>query len=215
MNKNDKLLFGTHARHHFTAESRVLEIGPDRNPSSFRSIIPHDVAAWDTLDFSTRVDVPLTYRAEAEYSYPVPDASYDVVLSANVIEHVPKIWVWMRELARICKPGGVVITINPVTWHYHESPIDCWRIYPAGMKALSDDAGLEIVLSEWGSMDLQWLERISPRKFREKYFWQRLSGLFVMWNAVTRLPPEGSYDAITIARKPVGSAPPRRAEAPQ
>lgn len=202
MNKNDKLLFAHHARDLFTPEARVLEIGPDAHPSSFREVVGHETAAWDTLDFHTRTDVPLTHRATEEYSYPVEDAAYDVVLSANVVEHVPRIWVWMRELARICRPGGHVVTINPISWHYHESPIDCWRIYPAGMRALCEDAGLEVVVSEWGSMDLKWLERISPRKFREKYFWQRLSGVFVMWNAVTRLPPEGSYDAITVARRP-------------
>ncbi|HEV2148858.1 MAG TPA: methyltransferase domain-containing protein [Longimicrobiaceae bacterium] len=202
MNKNDKLLFARYAREHFTRDVRVLEIGPDAHPSSFQGVVGHDVAAWDTLDFHTRTDVPLTYRATVEYSYPVPDASYDVVLSANVIEHVPRIWVWMKELARICRPGGHVVTINPISWHYHESPIDCWRIYPAGMRALCEDSGLEVVTSEWGSMDLQWLERISPAKLRRKYFWQRLSGVFVMWNAATRLPPEGSYDAITVARKP-------------
>jgi len=157
---------------------------------------------WDTLDFSTRTDVSLTYRTTEEYDYPVPTGAYDVVLSANVIEHVPKIWRWMKELTRICAPGGHVITINPISWHYHESPIDCWRIYPAGMRALCEEAGLDVVVAEWGSMDLRWLEQRSPRKLREKQFWQRLSGLFVMWNAVTRLPPEGAYDAITVARKP-------------
>lgn len=202
LNKNDLLLFDRYARGYFTSGSRVLEIGPDRHPSSLLTQVGAPVAAWDTLDFQGRRDVPLTYRATDSYSYPVESESYDVVLSANVIEHVPKVWVWMRELARICRPGGHVITINPISWHYHESPIDCWRIYPAGMGALCDDARLEVVLSEWGSMDLRWLERISPRKLREKHFWQRLSGAFVMWNALTRLPPEGSYDAITVARKP-------------
>lgn len=202
MNKNDKLLFARFASGYFTRDTRVLEIGPDRHPSSLLSEVGSAVAAWDTLDFEGREDVPLTYRATEGYTYPVDDASYDVVLSANVIEHVPRVWIWMRELARICRPGGHVITINPISWHYHESPIDCWRIYPAGMRALCDEAGLDVVVSEWGSMDLRWLERISPQKFREKQFWQRLSGVFVMWNALTRLPPEGSYDAITVARKP-------------
>ena len=207
MNKNDQLLFRRHALRFFKQDSRVLEIGPDTEPSSLRRNVPCPVAAWDTLDFASRTDVTLTHRATDPYRYPVADASYDVVLSANVIEHVPRIWAWMPELARLIRPGGVVITINPISWHYHESPIDCWRMYPAGMRALSEDAGLEVLVAEWGSTDLEWLERRSPELFRRKQFWQRLSGLFIMWNAATRLPPEGSYDAITIARKPVAVIP--------
>ena len=202
MNKNDQLLFARYALPFFDASSRVLEIGPDTHPSTLRKVVPHEVAGWDTLDFATRTDVPLTHRVTEPYSYPVPDDAYDIVLSANVVEHVPRMWTWMKELARMTRPGGLVVTINPISWHYHESPIDCWRMYPEGMRALSEEAGLEVVCAEWGSMDLRWLERISPPLFRRKQFWQRLSGLFIMWNAVTRLPPEGSYDAITVARKP-------------
>lgn len=202
MNKNDKLLFDRFASEYFIPSARVLEIGPDTHPSSLRKVITSPVAAWDTLDFHTRTDVPLSYRAEEDYSYPIADASYDIVLSANVIEHVPRIWVWMKELARICRPGGVIVTINPISWHYHEAPIDCWRIYPAGMRAVSEEAGLDVLVSEWGSMDIHWLQRITPGPLRRRYLWQRLSGLLVMWNALTRLPPEGSFDAITVARKP-------------
>lgn len=202
MNKNDKLLFQEYAARFFTPEARVLEIGPDAQPSAFRRLLPQGPEVWDTLDFHTRTDVPLTYRTTSEYSYPVESGAYDIVLSANVAEHVPRVWTWMQELARIVAPGGHVVTINPVSWHFHESPVDCWRIYPEGMRALSQEAGLEVIVSEWASMDLRWLERISPAVLRRKQFWQRLSGVFVMWNALTRLPPEGAYDTITVARRP-------------
>jgi SAM-dependent methyltransferase len=203
MHRNVRRLFREYALPYLAPDARVLEIGPDLHPSTLQGLVDHPVAAWDTLDFASRTDVPLTYRTTAEYTYPVADAAYDVIVSASVIEHVRKIWTWMGELARICRPGGHVITIGPVSWNYHESPIDCWRIYPEGMRALSDEAGLEVVLSEWGSTELRKLESMSPRKLRDKHFWQRLSGAFGLWHAVTRLPPEGAYDTITVARKPV------------
>lgn len=89
----------------------------------------------------------LTYVATDEYAFPIPDESYDLVLSGQVFEHVRKIWVWMKELSRVCKAGGTVITINPVSWPYQEAPIDCWRAYPEGMCALYDDASLDVSLS--------------------------------------------------------------------
>ncbi|HEX6925496.1 MAG TPA: methyltransferase domain-containing protein [Longimicrobiaceae bacterium] len=201
MHKNSRLLFEKYARDFFLPEHRVLEIGPDREPSTYRTIVGPTLA-WDTLDFASRADVPLTYRTTDEYSFPVPDGAYDVVFAAQVIEHVRKIWRWMPELARVCAPGGLVIVINPVSWHYHESPVDCWRIYPEGMRALCDDAGLQVVLSEWECVELEKLARLSPRKLRKHRIMQRLSGVFGILNAGLKFPVEAAFDTITIARRP-------------
>jgi SAM-dependent methyltransferase len=203
MHRNSQLLFERYALHVFSPESSVLEIGPDQRPSTYQRLAEGCYARWDTLDISSRTDIPLTYTAVGEYEFPVADGSYDIVLSGQVIEHVRKIWVWMREVARICRPGGHVVTINPVSWHYHEAPIDCWRIYPEGMKALSEDAGLEVVTSYWGSEELRGLELRSPSILRKQHVWQRLSGVLGMANAILRFPPAGAYDTVTVARKPL------------
>jgi len=70
------------------------------------------------------------------YAIPVDSESFEIVVSANVIEHVEELWRWVPALARVCRRGGKVITINPISWGFHEAPVDCWRIYPDGMKAL-------------------------------------------------------------------------------
>jgi SAM-dependent methyltransferase len=142
---NSKLLFQKYALPYFADGMRVLEIGPDAVPSSYQAIVGKTGITWHTIDM---FDSPnLTYRNSGEYSFPIETGSYDLVLSAQVIEHVRKIWNWMGEVSRVCKPGGTIITINPVSFRYHEAPIDCWRIYPEGMKALYDDAGVDTLLS--------------------------------------------------------------------
>jgi SAM-dependent methyltransferase len=142
---NSKLLFQKYALPYFADGMRVLEIGPDAVPSSYQAIVGKGGITWHTIDM---FDSPnLTYRNSGEYSFPIETGSYDLVLSAQVIEHVRKIWNWMSEVSRVCKPGGTIITINPVSFRYHEAPIDCWRIYPEGMKALYDDAGVDTLLS--------------------------------------------------------------------
>jgi SAM-dependent methyltransferase len=100
---------------------------------------------WETVDLYESPN--LAYRAIDEYHFPIPDDTFDIILSGQVIEHVRKVWLWVKGVARVCKPGGLVITINPVSWGYHEAPVDCWRIYPEGMKALYEDAGLEMQMS--------------------------------------------------------------------
>src|SRR5712671_1897710 len=132
MHDNSKLLFAKYATGYFQPPCRVLEIGPDRFPSSYRAIVDSPQVQWDTIDLQARAG--LTHTASGEYTFPLADGSYDLVVSGQVLEHVRKVWVWIRELARVCRPGGHVITVNPVNWAYHLAPIDCWRIYPEGMK---------------------------------------------------------------------------------
>src|SRR5215204_5920113 len=122
MHLNSKLLIEKYAKHLFKKGDKVLEIGPDGFPSSIEKICSKEGIAWETLDIE---DNPrLTYPRAGEYSFPINDQEYDVVVSANVIEHVKKIWRWLPELVRVTKAGGLVITVNPVSWNYHAYPVD-------------------------------------------------------------------------------------------
>src|SRR5262249_52948922 len=128
---------------------RVLEIGPDVFPSTFCGCCDRLDSQWDYLDLYEHPE--LTYSASDPYNYPIANDFYDVVISANVMEHVPKIWTWVRELVRITKKGGLIITIIPTSWPHHAP--DCWRIYPDGMRALLEDVGLTIEFVTWGSLE--------------------------------------------------------------
>ncbi len=203
MHTNSKLLFQKYARVYFHPRSRVLEIGPDRFPSpSYRSIVNGDgpqneTETWDTIDIYR--DSRFTYAANSEYSFPIPDNAYDIVLSGNVMEHVRKPWVWIREVARVCKVGGTVITIVPVSWPHPPAPLDCWRAYPDGLAALYEDAGLEVLLAVWESLELPGYRRYTPGMSpefhgRRRERLQRLLGPL-------GFPVERAYDSIAVGRK--------------
>lgn len=151
MHANCSLLFEKHARPLFRPGMRVLEVGPDGHPSSFQKIVAEPTIRWETIEIFESPQV--TYVAKADYAFPIEDGQFDIVVSANVIEHVKKIWLWMRELARVTKPGGYVVTINPVNWAFHENPVDCWRIWPEGMRALHEDSGLTTTLALYDHLD--------------------------------------------------------------
>lgn len=202
MHKNTQLLFRKYALPYFRPGLRILEIGPNKRPSTFQDILGDMPLTWDTLDIASRDDIPLTYRTEDEYRFPIPDKSYDLVISANVIEHVRKIWRWMPELARITKPGGHIITIAPVSWEYHEAPVDCWRIYPEGMKALCEEAGLRVLLCEWEALGIARLRKLGG----SVQLWQKFSGLLNLLHWKLKLPWEAAFDIIAIAQVP-GSSP--------
>jgi SAM-dependent methyltransferase len=199
MHDNSKRMFAHHALGLFGAATRVLEVGPDGVPSTYRRLVDaHGAlapATWHTVDLASRPD--MTFAARSEYEFPIEDGAYDVVLSGQVLEHVRKPWRWLPELARVCRRGGHVVTISPVSWPYHEAPVDCWRAYPEGLRALHEDAGLDVLTATWQSLEPRALLPRCPRPISDHAPgpWYKLARL-VRW------PLARAYDAITIARKP-------------
>ncbi|HVC41414.1 MAG TPA: methyltransferase domain-containing protein [Candidatus Saccharimonadales bacterium] len=219
MHLNSVLLFRQHLLPLFTPGAHVLELGPDGDPSTYQREVTAPVV-WSTADLASEVDARgerlwgsgsgtgLTYRMTSEYEIEAPDATFDIVVSGQVIEHVRKPWLWLRELARVCRPGGLVLTVNPVSWPYHEAPIDCWRIYPEGMRALCEDAGLVVELSLFESLEQRPLAWYPGRSYN--------AGRGPRGRALNRLkamtgyPLTIAFDTVTIARKPAPSAAPAR-----
>ncbi len=161
MHLNSILLFEKFAKKYFKDGMKVLEIGPDNIPSTYMKCIKNDTIEWDTLDINPRKD--LTYTIINEYNFPIKDNIYDIVIAGQVIEHVRKIWIWIKELSRICKIDGYVITINPVSYPYHEAPFDCWRIYPEGMRSLYEEAGLTVIFNIFKSLESECLKELGFR----------------------------------------------------
>ncbi|NMC99855.1 MAG: class I SAM-dependent methyltransferase [Bacteroidales bacterium] len=175
-----------------------MEIGPDKFPkSSYQELIYYEKINWETLDIVNNKN--LTYIATNGYTFPIKDEQFDIVLSGQVIEHVPEIWRWIKEVTRICRKGGWVITIAPVSWTFHEAPVDCWRIYPSGMKALYKFGGLEMKFCQMECLENSHNRQIIPgisnnyvdtdSKFKSKV------KDFIHW------PTTFAYDTIAIGRK--------------
>jgi len=197
MHQNSRLLFENYAKKYFGSGMRVLEIGPDKFPSSYQTMVGNNAIEWHTLDLSENPH--LTYMAAEEYSFPISDSTYDIVLSGQVVEHVRRPWIWIKEVTRVCREGGLVITINPVSWPYHEAPVDCWRVYPEGMKALYEEAGLEVIASTVESFEVPTYRRYIPGRSPEWQGWK--------WRVTNQLlgrlgfPVERAYDTITVGKK--------------
>jgi SAM-dependent methyltransferase len=209
MHANSKLIFKRYAPDYFLPGARVLEIGPDRIPSSYCDAIGDQSLRWETADLSSAPmpapGVPqTTYVMQTEYDIPTPEDTFDVVLAAQVVEHVRRIWEWVPELARVTKPGGTVILISPISWPHHRVPYDCWRIYPDGMQTLCDEAGLHVILSHAESLEPVFSRRRYPGIGYDWSFYGRSTAgrLIERAKGLVGWPMPTALDLITVARKP-------------
>jgi SAM-dependent methyltransferase len=205
VHQNSLLLFREHVAQRIPKDGRILEIGADGDPSTFARECGCP-AGWETADLASeagewsgdgsraRVLMP------SEYEIPIESDHFDVVLSGQVAEHVREIWTWMRELARVTKPGGRVITISPVSWPYHEAPVDCWRMYPAAMEALSEFAGLTVEFSWWASLEPKLSRRTYPGLGSDQIA-GNVRGLAWRIRRLVGWPIPVAYDLVTVAWK--------------
>lgn len=221
MHLNSELLFREYAIKYFKPTLRVLEIGPAGFPSAYQRIVNSQKIIWDTIDFKNTTFIEqavdnLTYTISSPYEFPIEDNSYDIVLSGQVIEHVEKIWVWLKELRRITTNNGHIITINPVSWPYHEAPIDCWRIFPKGIMALAEQTNLKVELCICESLEKNDILKMDPNsKFipGKSYNYEASKSQLhkqIKFNKILRKFPilknfeksiEISYDTLSILKK--------------
>ena len=66
--------------------------------------------------------------------------TYDVVISGQVMEHIARPWEWMEKIASLYQ--HYICIIAPNQHGEHRYPIDTYRYFPDGMKALFDYAGI-------------------------------------------------------------------------
>lgn len=72
---------------------------------------------------------------------PVPDASFDVVLCTQVLEHADDPRRGVRELRRATAPGGRVLASTHGVQVYHPNPDDLWRWTHTGLERLFRENG--------------------------------------------------------------------------
>jgi 2-polyprenyl-3-methyl-5-hydroxy-6-metoxy-1,4-benzoquinol methylase len=117
---------------------------------------------------------------------PLPDASFDVILCTEVLEHIPDTAAAFTELRRLCRPGGVVILTTPFMYPLHEEPHDFVRLTPHLLQRRAVEAGFTVSELTTHGDELQVLATVWCN------LWSRSgtgdSRLRSAWNLMMRLP---------------------------
>jgi SAM-dependent methyltransferase len=72
---------------------------------------------------------------------PFENETFDVVISTEVIEHIFNLDIYLNEVKRILKPGGVFFFTVPFLMSLHEVPHDYYRYTPYSLEIIFKRAG--------------------------------------------------------------------------
>ena len=146
MHENAKLAFKNEVLPLIRPGSSVMDVGAPRGNRGHKTELMEIGCDYWYSDLSNKGRRnKITWINE--YEMDCGDCRFDAVVTSQTLEHVRFIWVWMKELARVTKPGGIVASISPITWAEHRYPFDCWRVMPDGGAALMEWAGLDLIKS--------------------------------------------------------------------
>jgi len=130
-------------------ELKILDLGSRLVPSrqqrrlgSYRQFFTNP--KWHYLGADIEVGENVDILTDG-YVFPFSDGEFDIVISGQTIEHMEYPWVWFKEVTRVLKKDGLCCIIGPAVFGEHKFPIDTYRYYPDGMRALVKWSGLEIL----------------------------------------------------------------------
>jgi SAM-dependent methyltransferase len=135
------------------AHGDVLDVGAGAQP--YRPLIPRD-ARYRAIDVAFAKEAFGYEMPDTEYyegdRWPVEDASVDLVLATETLEHVPNPDVFLAQARRVLRPGGRIVLTVPFSARWHYIPHDYWRYTPSSLRMLLEAAGFsEVEVSPRGN----------------------------------------------------------------
>jgi len=71
--------------------------------------------------------------------------TFDTVISTQVLEHVERPWLMIKEIHRVLKENGICILTVPFLVPYHPDPADYFRYTKEGLESLFKNEGFKII----------------------------------------------------------------------
>ncbi len=99
-------------------KGKTLDFGAGN--AKYKNIIKPRTSEYITFDVVPGKNIDVVGNA---LNSPFQDESFDTVVSTQVLEHVEKPWLMIKEIGRILKRGGVCILSAPFMVPYHADPM--------------------------------------------------------------------------------------------
>ncbi len=145
---------------------KVVDIGA--GTAKYKSMILSKASSYTSFDVVPGKNIDVVGDVLA---MPFENESFDTVISTQVLEHVEKPWVMIKEIKRILKLQGICILTAPFLVSYHPDPTDFFRYTKEGITSLFKNEGFEIIeAGTYNRLFSTFLEIIHIGYFRQKKF---------------------------------------------
>ena len=129
------------------AAGRLIDLGCGTRP--YEEIFRPHIESYFGVDFEPTADRNYGGNTNADLyrdcaDTRLPEASFDTLLSTQVIEHIYDTGKYLDECLRLLKPGGAGIFTAPLIWPCHSEPYDYYRFTRYSLEKIFRDRGFEI-----------------------------------------------------------------------
>jgi SAM-dependent methyltransferase len=131
------------------AKGALLDVGCGDKPHEhiFRPYVDSYLGVEYGTTFAATKAATNARKADVLYdgvNLPFADASFDTVLSVQVLEHTPHPFELFAEMSRVLRDKGRLILTVPFSGRLHEEPHDYLRFTPHMMRELCNRNGLTV-----------------------------------------------------------------------
>src|SRR5262249_45002047 len=121
----------------------VVDIGSQDVNGSYRPLFDKRGWRYRGIDMTAGRNVDIVMPDP--YELPLPSGSVDLIISGQAFEHIEYFWISFLDMVRVLRPFGKIFLIAPSRGPEHRYPVDCWRFYPDGYRALARFAKVKLV----------------------------------------------------------------------
>ena len=110
--------------------------------AKYRSIIEGRSSKYLAFDVSPGDKIDVVGDIQ---KLPFKENYFDTIICTQVLEHVKKPWLAVKEMYRVIRPRGYSLVTVPFMLPYHAHPNDYFRYTREGLISLFEEAGFKII----------------------------------------------------------------------
>jgi len=130
------------------AHGKLLDLGCGLVPlfDLYKKYVSHIVCAdWE----NSFVEIEfLDVSCDLNKELPFANNEFDTVILSDVLEHIQKPQLLLKEISRILNRGGILIANVPFFYWLHATPYDYYRYTEYALKSFIEEEKLEMIFLE-------------------------------------------------------------------